>query len=289
MKRRLSMSLWLLTCCALTAGCAPQPAPFVEPNNNEAPVDNDFTHPGDDFIAGVDPSTNTVSLPLDQFVLEGEEALAIEKANVALVNRCVVQQGEIEWPRVETDWDSARPFPDPYFGLFSARYAHELGYELPSFSNLAAVQEAEDAMSESWWATWSQCLDDVGQIPLSVIDSSWPRNVIDQGRFESLEEARNDERWRAAREAWAVCLREFDLQPSDNFSMRPFQPADVPERQVAISDVTCKERVGLVQQLVEIVAEYELEYVSENWEELVALGAEHRQNLQRASFVLESL
>lgn len=281
------MALILLS-GALTA-CTLQPDITNMPDRDDASTSISFARPSENFMVELDLQTNTVSLPLDQFVLEGDDAQTVDKANVARVNDCVVSRGESEWPRVNTDWDSAPPFPDPYFGLWSPNYASDIGYELPSAKNLREVQEAEDAMSESWWATWSECLDEVGQIPLSVMDSSWPRNVVDQGRYESLENARDDDRWKIARDAWVACLAEFDLEPTDTESMRPTQPTAQSEQQTAMTDVACKEKVGLVPQLVQIVAEYEIEYVNENWEALVALGTEHQHNLERAIAILEAL
>lgn len=210
----------------------------------------------------VDPSSGTIALPWDHYLLTSTEHDDIVSAQGVAMIECVEAAGltSAEQPRrVIKDNDTSR-----LYGVWLMRYAERYGYVLPeSKEKMAAIK------GQSTGSVFSQAeLDQRAKCATSALVTSLDTRTLDAGgpwvdEFSGVADAvRRTPAWHQATSAWAACLAsagfqaDVDRLAAAGVDWNAVDKYQVEERDVkaAVADVACKEKTDLVQQLANLDA-----------------------------------
>lgn len=221
-----------------------------------------------DVRAQLNYEDGTVAYPLDNYALNAAETLEVERANAVLVQGCMVDFG-LDFPRANDEWWNFPPTPDRLFGLWSPQVAELYGYELPPRDEKLA--ELEASQPESWWETYRGCLESTDQMPVLTALRGDPNNpsVVDRGWRESVANTQGSPTLQELKTEWAACIADEGLVAVDGPLLVPEVPEN-PEEQmrIALVDVKCKETLGTMQQLADVLAQYQAAYIEGRESEL---------------------
>jgi hypothetical protein len=222
----------------------------------------------DDVRAQLNYADGTVTYPLDDYALNAAEALDVERANAVLVHGCMVDFG-LDFPRADDEWWRFPPTPDRLFGLWSPEVAELYGYGLPPRDEELA--ELEAAQPESWWNTYRGCLESTDQLPILTALRGDPNNpsVVDRGWRESVTNTQGSAALQELKAEWVECIAEEGLVAVEGPLLVPELPESVEEQlRIALVDVTCKESLGTMQRLADVLAQYQAAYIDGHESEL---------------------
>lgn len=268
MKRYVKSAAVLLALCALTSCGAPDIGQFG------------------DVKAELNYEDGTVTYPLDEYALTGNDARLVDSANAVLIERCMAQSG-LDFPRANAEWRSIPPTPDRMFGLWSPRIAESYGYDLPPRDE--ALSELEAAKPESWWDAYRSCHDSAELLPAMAPLTGDPNNPspVDRGYRESFQNTRGSSAFEDAKNAWIDCIAEQGLSAEDGPILVPVLPEGREQQlRVAIVDVGCKESLGTMQQIADVMAQYQAAYIDAHEGELAEFRQQAVDALNAAKEVL---
>lgn len=214
-----------------------------------------------DVRAQLNFEDGTISYPLDEFALTGEDAKLVERANAILISRCMADSS-LKFPRADSEWWDLAPVPDRLFGLWSAQIAEKYGYDLPPGDQ--ALSDLEASMHDTWWDRYRECHDSSDLLPPMTPLTGDPNNpsTVDRGYRESIQNTQASAVLRDAKAAWVDCIAEQGLVAEEGPILVPVLPESKEEQfRIALLDVACKESLGTMQQVGDVLAQYQAAYI----------------------------
>jgi len=260
--------LAVVVCAAalILSGCSPDTAAYSE------------------VRAHLDRDTGQVRYPLDDYALTGTDALVVERANALLVQQCMATSG-LDFPRAAQDWDAKSQQPDRTFGLWSSTIAARDGYDIPTELAKKNLEDREAAQPESWWTKYWDCLDTTKQLPAMSLLVGNPNepSPVDRGYSEALRETQSSGEFGDARSEWVGCLENEGLTAEDGPVLIPVLPRSVEARfKIALLDVGCKDKLGTMQRIADVMAQFQAAYIDAHDTDLTAFRTRAQDVLAQA-------
>lgn len=213
--------------------------------------------------AKLDRDSGAISYPLSNYALTGADATTVEHANALLIQDCMATSG-LDFLRASQDWKDKADQSDRTFGLWSPTVAARDGYDIPSESAKRELEGWEAEQPESWWTEYWECLDTSKQLPsmsLLVGNPTQPSSV-DRGYTEALRSTQSSAIFKEARSDWIQCIANEGLTAQDGAVLVPVLPDGAESRfDVALRDVKCKEDLGTMQLVADVMARYQAAYI----------------------------
>ncbi|MFE6234025.1 hypothetical protein [Cellulosimicrobium sp. NPDC057862] len=234
------------------------------------------SEPGGGPRAIVDEAAGTITTPLDDWVLGADELTELRTANHVLTARCMTDAGYGH--TVVSDGPSYPLNTDGFgFGLWRhdalLRSGYEMDLEGVSRNGFTAAPGTEEAVTAQLDVCGQQAVEagltydpeELGEIPPtgSILAADTPEGVTVVA-------------------AWKQCLADRGVEPpgQDDGMVPPAAQDASPDEVVRIGeiDLACKRDLDTVQQLADIQAAHEAEYVAQHKDYL-----ERRLTLERAA------
>ncbi|WP_432906295.1 hypothetical protein ACQP1S_12175 [Micromonospora matsumotoense] len=202
-------------------------------------------------------------LPFDAYTLSLSGLYTVANAQDLLTRECMAARGEA-WEIIERPTDLADLRNRRRYGVIEPGIAEHFGYHVPvGLLTPRDVEQRYDARDSGLSETQKTALSGAGGCTAEAVirlrPARKPDRKVDQGLVErlsqrSLADARGRPEVAQALGDWRDCLRELGFSYPDPFAAMadtawwPTEtaPPSAPERAVAVADVRCKERTGLV-------------------------------------------
>jgi hypothetical protein len=246
-------------------------------------------------------------LPVEGYLLQGEELRTVERAVYMLVEECLADQGfAVEFPEPADPIDKYSQTYRRYAYVSDRSIAERYGYHDPGTEGVVAddpemSQEAYDALmggdSEQEGCYWRVREDTIseGLEYLHTAGLDEPEEV-QRINFDVFASSREDPRVRKAQNEWSSCMAEAGYTLRDTKDERlieeylPGFGASGPsqgEIDMALWDIGCQERSGVVQTWFEVESEMEQAEIDKSPEVFAAIAAEKEMVLRRVADALQ--
>ncbi|WP_328900587.1 hypothetical protein OHR86_12160 [Streptomyces sp. NBC_00441] len=208
-------------------------------------------------------------LPLSRYSFSAEESALISQAERIVTEQCMARF-HLGYESAGTD--SSGRGPDRRYGITSATEAKESGYHMPRppvrdsprlsereilvlMGSLHPEQgsprkESVEVSGKRVPVPSGGCTGEASRSVLGTSQQSDAAAAAQEISLLSFKESRTDAKVVSAFKRWSVCMRKegFDyaspLDPAEDFTEG--ESASVTEKRAALTDVECKEKVGLV-------------------------------------------
>lgn len=242
--------------------------------------------------AEVDATSRTIVLPSERFWLTQDELETVESAFRLAQNACLEEHG------IFGQFPKRRVIPeisgDRRYGVWVMADAEQWGY-VPPFSsakNEAMTATGPPRLTDEQVAIAQKCAQtqDVAALRMDQILGPWQQELAD-----ASARAHESSAWADVLATYHRCLRDEGLTPTDTDPLSVVgvdtaavqanivKPEDIEK---AVKDVTCKDRVRLVQHLADLEAQAQEPVVQRYLNELQAQRAKVDTMLERAREVL---
>lgn len=264
-----------------------------EPKSTSLSISDDAVKSYSSTRAILDPSTGSITLPLDKYAMSWSDLNLVASANDKLIDSCL-RTSSFTNPLLSLN-RSTRVVPeDRRYGPWSPALATRWGYGSPADDVASRGDTLLASQSQMWQSAQEQCYRSTKLLPsLSYSDSkaSGAKSLIAvgaQGAGEAAVYAASQPAWTSARSKWWDCLRKNGIEPRTGANEWVPNGAGDGESAVrtAITDVMCKSQTGLVATLSNLEARYQRAYEAKNEAALSAQRAKVDSELQKAKQIL---
>ncbi|MGW4506822.1 hypothetical protein ACWENO_19510 [Streptomyces sp. NPDC004436] len=203
-----------------------------------------------------------VTLPIEEFALKSDDLLKIAKAEAVLLKRCMSRAGEDFNPPLPKPDSGISGELDRRYGVISETVAREYGYHLPEMSKISHGATSAEPISprqkQLLYGTPSDesvgpggCFGEVQRELREKHRDAAGAEIAQTISTESYKKSMESPIVRELFKSWSSCMkgRGFNFgSPIDSISNRSYMGPTVSdeEKKVALADVACKERIGLV-------------------------------------------
>ncbi|MFJ4875506.1 hypothetical protein ACIP93_09875 [Streptomyces sp. NPDC088745] len=288
-KRKKRAGAWLSAALAvplaLTAGCATQQP---EPRGVRVP---EVPAPSAEVLA--------LRLPMDAYLLSVDEIYDGEAAADLLTRQCMKKLG-FEWRLIDRpdfgDWRNRRRY-----GVVEPDVARSFGYHhVPALLSPTEVYEKKQRRELGLTPEEKKAAtDEESGCQRRANDALWRGIRYDDApamRFSSkaLEESAKDPRVVRATRDWSACMRAAGhayATPAEAVGDPRWDMAKPPteaEKAVAVQDVRCQVRTGLVRTWFRVDGELQRKWIEEKPKDFAALLAAKNSFLERARKIREA-
>lgn len=244
-------------------------------------------------LAELDPSSQTVTYPLDAYQLSASDDRTVRYAEDLLVRDCVEEKSsDADVEIVDRRKLGNETTVPSSFGLWDPERAARYGYSDPPMSdtmqNLLALNSS---MPSNVQALWSSCLSSV-DFASHGLDTSFlssDTNLAARGYNEAVGQASATSEWSDVRERWIDCVSDEGLVPDEMTLAGIEGVAEMGSEQqirAALVDVSCKKDVDFVQTLADIIGSYQMVYIEQNESALVEQQSRAKGVLDAAAVVI---
>jgi hypothetical protein len=250
---------------------------------NGVPLDRPTSEPP---LAGI-PATVDVRelvMPLDPYELDPQDRLTVNRARLALMAACLGRHG------VDFEIPAPRPIPwarhERRYGLTDEGRAARHGYHVPEITDRPPWREpplpADIADGCLDWAT--------RRLNQGAPDLPIPR-LADTLGLRTYQLSKNDSRVQAVFSAWSICMRQAGYSYPDptaannNPAFATEQPTG-DEIGVAVADVRCKRKVGVVEVWAAVETAYQRQAVDVHQDQLELIRQAIQVRLANAQAIL---
>lgn len=243
------------------------------------------------------------ALPLDAFLLSDAQREVLRRATYAVHARCMSRFGfavpHLSPPR------AVAPAASERYGIVDQANAARNGYHpvprrTPARSGATLSPAAEKVSSGTGPRTVGGrkvpdggCLGEARRVVSRAAPTIRDPMLAEKLSLDSFRRTLGDERVLAVQREWRACMAEAGyryrdpLAANDDPAFRT--PAPSPrEIAVAVTDVRCKDEIGLVTAVTAVEAEYQQQIIVANARDLRALRELHRVILGNARAVTSS-
>lgn len=234
--------------------------------------------------AKLDHDTGVIRYPLSSYALTGADASTVEHANALLIQDCMATSG-LDFLRATQDWRNKAEQPDRTFGLWSRSVAARDGYNVPSESAKRDLEDWEAEQPESWWTEYWECLDTSEQLPSMslLVGNPTDPSSVDRGYTDALRSTQTSAIFKDSRAEWVQCIADEGLTAQDGAWFVPVLPDDAESRfEIALRDVTCKEDLGTMQRVADVMARYQAAYIDAHEGDLNSFREDAQETLAKA-------
>jgi hypothetical protein len=247
------------------------------------PPDRPVSEPPVDAIPAIVDVRDLV-MPLDAYTLGTDDLSTLSRARLALMADCLGRHGfafEIPEPR---------PIPwarhERRYGLTDQARAARHGYHVPEITGRPPPREPRlpDDIAED-------CLDWARRrLHQDAPDLPEPR-LADALDLRAYQLSKEDSRVRAVFSAWSRCMRRNDFSYPDPMAANndvafATEAPTEDEIRVAVSDVRCKQQVGVVQVWATVEMAYQRQAVETHRDQLELIRQAIQVRLANAQAVL---
>lgn len=258
--------------------------------------------------AARDSVVDAMVMPVTAYMPSTDEYLVLQKAHGMIVRACMAGRG--------FDWEPSVPYAGDVFGRrVNRRYryvvdrdaAAEHGYHMvPSGSGPPPEQpplsdaelsalSGDDARAEEPGGCMGEAIQRLSggleHVESGGLNLPYP---VAQVNFDSFSRSQEDPRVRAALGEWSACMAEQGHQVRDpvdylpaEFDLSTPEPSTA-EVEMALRDIGCQERTGVVRVWFEVDAEYQRKMLDERAEVFAQVEREGEELFRRAAEVVES-
>ncbi|MCX5201409.1 hypothetical protein OG897_08080 [Streptomyces sp. NBC_00237] len=279
------LSAALVAPLVLTAGCA---ARQPDPRGERAP---EVPAPSAEVLG--------LRLPTDAYLLSVDEIYDGEEAADLLTRQCMRERG-FEWRLIDRpdfgDWRNRRRY-----GVIEPDVAKSFGYHhVPALLSPTEVYEEKHRRELALTPQEKKAAtDEASGCQRRANDTLWRGIRYDDAlamRFSSkaLAESAKDPRVLRAVRDWSACMRggghsyPTHAKAIGDARWDMAKPPSREEKAVAVQDVTCQERTGLVRTWFRVDSELQQKWIAAKPKEFQALRAAKRSFLERAEKVREN-
>lgn len=205
-------------------------------------------------------------MPLDPTQISDADMRYVERAADLLLERCLIDAGiPSSVPnRLE---GTAEISPFTYFGPWVLERAAQDGYDVVGESSSSdAMSDWEHKLTDQQMDVMSDCME---SDDWRALDYTELVNVGTSARGErdSFTWARQNPAWKATADAYYECMEKLGYTFGSSAEFSPEVAITATGEQavlIAVDEVECKDKVSLVQNLMDIVAAYELAFIDAN-------------------------
>jgi len=265
-------------------------------------------------------ATRPVVMPLEGYgLISSQEQSTLAAAAIALTQRCMAARGFVftQASAADNGLATLQQIETAALGLTSMARAQAYGYATPGSGSgqpgpgltVLAQGSAGGFVPAGFGGpagpaggthapAWTAALDGTGARPgclrqaQSVLyGSAGGGDPLSTLAFQAAGWAQNDPRVKVVIQAWSACMagRSFHYTEPDAPALHRWPKAPTrTEIATAVADVTCKQRVNLVNTLLTVEAAYQQALISQNLAELAGLQSDAAGVLQRARALLAS-
>jgi hypothetical protein len=265
-------------------------------------------------------ATRPVVMPLDSYgLISSQEQSTLAAAAIALTQRCMAARGFVftQASAADNGLATLQQIETAALGLTSLTRAQAYGYATPGSGSgqagpgLAVLAQGSAGgfvpagfggpggpAGGTHSPAWTAALDGTAARPgclrqaQSVLyGSAGDGDPVSTLAFQAAGWAQNDPRVKVVIGAWSACMagRGFRYTEPDAPALHRWPKAPTrTEIATAVADVTCKQRVNLVNTLLTVEAAYQQALVGQNLAELSRLQSDAAVVLQRARALLAS-
>ena len=227
----------------------------------------------------LDKINERIHLPLEQYAPDHAEREEHNRINVEKVNKCLQEH---HLPTVPVPEPHHEPVDRPY-GIWSMSNAEKYGYALPTpKESPEKINNLPEELSGNKDA--SECISKSYSGPNYVGARS---NDADVGlRTVASAMTLEDESAQEPIRLWKQCVRDGGGSFTDSQS---FWTPDIPDSgpsskeavQLAKLDVSCKEKVHLVEKVARVEHKYQMEQINKN-KEYLEIQKSHNEEVKKA-------
>ncbi|AYY13141.1 hypothetical protein EF847_10970 [Actinobacteria bacterium YIM 96077] len=261
----------------------------------------------EDESTGEESITDSLSLPVEEYMMSVDEGLLLRRAHDQLVQECMQEQGFAWEPPRRSGLSFASELHRRYAFVYERDVAREHGYQsVTPDGELMSDPPEPDASEEERHALGGSgplgeeregCLGDAdtelaGDATFYRVGGFRPPEAVD-GLGESYVRSREDERVQEVIAEWSACMAEEGHgreRPGEFPTELDINRTEVtPEEiEIALADVRCQERTGLVHVWFEVESEIQAEMIEADAETFARIAEEKEVILRRAAEILES-
>jgi len=283
MKRFISFVIIGAVTC-LVAGCVGQPS---GPRTNFAAPSEITGH------AVLDRQSATITLPLDQYGMNQEEFQTVLAAQQIVFAQCVTASSAISPVTVNAARDTLQyreTSSEWLYGFWDADYIAADGWQgTPHGIGLGEGLDAEAS-------TLKACVNSqeyLDLLPVQVGYYGGPDGVVDNlTRYESwaYDRAVADPRFIDLMETRAACITAagYTIDNSGSYAAISLDPSWTAEERLkaVVTAAQCDDDGNITQQMADIHATYQQQYIDANQAELTTIRATAEERVARATQIL---
>ncbi|CAN5176097.1 hypothetical protein BH09ACT6_BH09ACT6_11890 [soil metagenome] len=238
--------------------------------------------------ARLDPANVAVDLPLSHFMLDVTGQRKEMRAQDLVMQDCMGEKG---YPTVVPNRLLFEPvgFEFNHFGPWVAERAAKYGYgKPPKPPGALKLSEWDQSLSQSAGEIAGECIasDAYQRLDPQV---EFAKDPAARGTHESYQWAKQDPIWAAKVVEFQSCMRTFGYQFVADHQFMPSNVLEVKGQQeieMAMHDVECKTQVNLVQELSDLVAAYQNDFISKNEAALLEQQNREADQLKAAEAII---
>ena len=243
-------------------------------------------------VAVLDEATETMRGPLDAYGLDPRERRLLDRASDLLIEDCVHRSGReltlidvLQYPP-STQWSLN------YFGPWTTERAARTGLAPPADERAEARRAEDEAMPADTYAAIMDCLDPEAMTEeAAVLEQRGPEeSLVERGRSSSFSWASEDAVWQEALGRLQGCMGDrgyvYDASRNPYLPTITGDPDGEAGIRAALDHVECLGETGAAQTFVDVVAAYQVAFITENEGALVAEEKETRERVAHAERVI---
>ncbi|WP_205382148.1 MULTISPECIES: hypothetical protein [Streptomyces] len=268
----------------------------------EAPSEPVRSTPQPESSSGRSYSDKALRLPIDEYSVSPEDHAVVQKAKIILANACLKRLGSsYSLPPAEDPAEDAEI--SRRYGISDRATAARYGYHMPSAApaadeklkplsddekRLVFGEQGDGESAEGESVPDGGCF---GEAEAKINEAGVPEAAISfasQVNRESFERSIGDERVDVVVKAWSKCMAEsgysYDspLESVGDEKFHSSEKAGAEEKRVALTDLDCKGRVGLIEKWGSVEAGMQKEAMKRDPEKLIQLKAFQESQLRNA-------
>ena len=283
----LMSMLALFSCSSLGDLGEPLPSSSQEPNAVHSPV------PGNTAV--LDWESATITLPLDRFGMSLSDVLVVEAAGSLEFARCVLQTDNYPEAAVEeaVRYIGSTPMAHHWrYGWWDADYVARNGYTGIQDDPLALLTDgsSRDQIQDCLEQIWGMGLEALNSEHLTDADSA----LLGTGTIQAMDRTLSDAQFLALREQLRICVSQlgytvYSTEPGADWSAVKTDASWSQEQvfQAALAEAECADDMSYTQQVGDIDAGYQLEYIREHEAELVQTKQIADERVAKAASILQ--
>lgn len=260
----------------------PDTSPQISPSSRSAPTS-----------AVLDPKKASITLPLDGYAMSQKEQYVALAAQKIIFSRCFTGSAKIpdSTMRMVSDLLSQKDEPDWEFGYWSADYIAANGF-------LSTI-EADQFTDELEWTDTEKtekchAQDEYLALEPIYVSSAPPKGllkVLSEASQKSKAKALIDPRFKSLIRRRVQCLDQKGITADGASEIgQASLPEDLTSRaalDVVIADAKCGDELNLVQQMADLVAFYQGQYINDRRSQFTEIKQIADQRFRRAEGVLK--
>ncbi|MFE9913192.1 hypothetical protein [Streptomyces clavifer] len=239
-------------------------------------------------------------LPIEDYLLSTDESRLLEEASSVITSRCMKDLG-YNYREGSTRKSGPASLTDRRYGITNIQTAKAYGYHLP----MPAVAEQPPLSSDGQAALngrtqtsklngkavpYGGCLGEANR-SLTVEGMRGASNIALEINVKSYQASEKDTKVKASMKKWSACMRASHRNYQD-----PLAAANDPkfagpspeakEKQVAVDDIKCKEKVHFAETWFSVEKEYQRSMIAKNLRELADAKRSKTVQLENARGIL---